>query len=263
MKVFRKSTAVVARLGPFVNPTDGVTPITTLISQTGRLSINGAMSDFTPTSWAHDAGGYYLVGFSIVHTGTVGPGDVSFSASESYAPVWHDLEVLSVPIYDFLYGTAGPALATEALSNLTWTDALAASLGGLSDVPTATDMEAAFAITQGMVAAVGADVVTVDTKMDAVKGKTDQLTFTNALHVDATASGGAGGDPWDTDVIGGGYTGGKAGRLLRLMAGVLAGINEKSIDGTLSTFYDVGSASSIIITSVNTLTRRDPTYHDV
>jgi hypothetical protein len=213
--------------------------------------------------------------------------------------------VLSVPIYDFLYGTAGPALATTALSNLTWTDALAAALGampatalsnavwtdalatslgampatalsnlvwtnalaaslaGLADVPTATDMEAAFAVTQGMVAAVGADVVTVDTKLDAVKGKTDQLTFTDALHVDATASGGGAGDPWDTDVIGGGYTGGKAGRLLRLMAGVLTGINEKSVDGTLSAFYDVGSATNVILTSANTLTRREPTYHDV
>src|SRR4051812_28806625 len=110
MRKLRQSTAVVVPVGPFLG-LDGLTPVTTLTSQTGRLVKGATGAAFTPTSWAHDANGHYLVGLSTTHTNTLGKARLSFSDPATYAPVWEDFDVVSAAAYDFAYGTIAPASA--------------------------------------------------------------------------------------------------------------------------------------------------------
>lgn len=110
MRFLRQSTATTEWCGPFISPSDGVSPIADPGSQTGSLEAKGtAGASFTPASWAfRTADGSALVGLSTAHTAAVGGFRVSFSAPGTYAPVWEEFHVLSAAVYDWLFGTAAP-----------------------------------------------------------------------------------------------------------------------------------------------------------
>lgn len=111
MIFLRRNTAATVTVGPFLDATDFKTPETALASQSGRIRKNGTGAAFTPASWAHDADGYYNVGFSAAHLDTRGWIRVSWNDPNTYLPVWEVMTVLDEDEYDALFvdGTIRPA----------------------------------------------------------------------------------------------------------------------------------------------------------
>jgi hypothetical protein len=106
MRFLRQSTATVVVVGVFPSPITGAA-VTNLTSQSGRLTKAGVGTAFTPTSWAHDFGGHYLIGLASGDVDTIGRLRIAFD-SASYLPVWEDFTVLSAAVYDWLFGTTAP-----------------------------------------------------------------------------------------------------------------------------------------------------------
>lgn len=104
MKILRQSSTATIAAGPFLDPLDGVTPVTGLADQSSssRLIKNGTGGSFTAASWAHDGNGHYLVGLGAGDTDTLGRLRLDFSSPGSYVPVWEDFEVLSANVFDSL-----------------------------------------------------------------------------------------------------------------------------------------------------------------
>lgn len=104
----KQSTAVVVKIGPFVDETDGKTAETALtLSQADiRLSKNGAaQAQKTQASAAtHDALGYYDCSLDTTDTNTLGL--LMLAVHESGAlPVRHDYLIMPSNVYDSLFST--------------------------------------------------------------------------------------------------------------------------------------------------------------
>jgi hypothetical protein len=108
VKFLRKSTAQTIAAGPFLDVADGLTPLTALSSQAGRLVKNSTGAAFTAASWAHDGDGVYAVGLSTAHTDTVGSLRLGFSVPGTFVPVWEEFTVLDAAVYDWLFGATAP-----------------------------------------------------------------------------------------------------------------------------------------------------------
>jgi hypothetical protein len=126
----KQSTQVVIQFGPFVSPTDGVTPQTGLITTidhatTGiKVSKNGgalAVRAATVTASAYDDYGNYRVTLKDTDTNTLGTLRVQFAAAASCLPVWRDFIVIPATIYDGLITGSGGAFP----------NAVAGAAGGL------------------------------------------------------------------------------------------------------------------------------------
>jgi hypothetical protein len=219
MLELRANTAVDVLIGPFVDSTDGDTEETGLTLSQGdiKLSKNGqALAQKNDdTAASHDANGYYNCELDATDTNT--EGNLVLIVHESGAlSVRHEYNVLSEAAWDSKYspkddgfmdvniktvgrsdtqeteannleaacaaysatrglaGTALPAAAADAAGGLPISDA-----GGL-------DMDAILADTnevQGL-AAGATGFAAIDTVVDAIKAKTDSLTFTVAGDVD-------------------------------------------------------------------------------
>lgn len=112
MTIFLKqSTAVAISFGPFVDPTDGITLETGLVSAidhgtTGiMLSKNGGaltIRHATVTASTYDAYGNYIVTLDTTDTNTLGALRMQFAAAASCVPVWQDFMVLPANVYDSL-----------------------------------------------------------------------------------------------------------------------------------------------------------------
>src|SRR4051794_5775731 len=92
----RQSTAATIKAGPFLSPTDGVTPQTALSAPASAgsaassgvaLITNGTVAGYTLSGWAHDRLGYYTANLSTSDTGTVGRLKIVFIDAANYAPV--------------------------------------------------------------------------------------------------------------------------------------------------------------------------------
>ncbi len=110
----KQSTAVVISFGPFLNPSDGVTLVTSLVSaidhaSTGIfLSKNGGaltIRHAAVTASTYDAYGNYLVTLDTTDTNTLGTLRVQFAAAASCLPVWQDFMILPANVWDSLYGS--------------------------------------------------------------------------------------------------------------------------------------------------------------
>lgn len=149
--ILRQSTAVVLRVGVFADVADGFTGLTGLASQNGRYVKGGAGAAFTPSSWAHDGGGFYLVGLSTTHTDTVGPLAIQWYDAATYLPVWVECQVVEEAIYDTLFASGATAPATAAsiaaLNNLSSAEAQSAAAAALTayDPPTHAELTSGFA----------------------------------------------------------------------------------------------------------------------
>lgn len=110
MQLLKQSTAVTIPFGPFVDPTDGVTLKTTLVSAldnatTGiKISKNGnslAVRN-SGTATTYDTGGYgiYNVNLNATDTGTLGRLFMVFAGNATCLPIWREYLVVAANIYD-------------------------------------------------------------------------------------------------------------------------------------------------------------------
>lgn len=159
--MLKQSTAVSIKLGPFVDEEDGVTPEESLtISQADvRLAKNdGNWAQKNDSNAAsHEENGWYEVALNTTDTNTLGTLIVAVNESGAL-PVWREFQVVPANVYDSLVG------GSDNLEVDVSTDAVSEIQSGL-----ATSLALA----------------TVDGKADAIKAKTDDLTFTEAGAVDA------------------------------------------------------------------------------
>lgn len=119
-RFLRASTSATVRMGPFVSPSDGVTPYT---STPGTVYLSKAGGAFAArndaTSITHDRDGYHVVTLNATDTGTVGRLRAEVAGSSSnYLPVWEDFVVLDTSVYDVLFGTAPILTTTTDLSGV-------------------------------------------------------------------------------------------------------------------------------------------------
>lgn len=117
-RFLRASTSATVRMGPFVSPSDGVTPYTSTPGTVYLGKAGGAFAarnDATPIT--HDRDGYHVVTLNATDTGTVGRLRAEIAGSSSnYLPVWEDFVVLDTSVYDVLFGTAPILTTTTDLS---------------------------------------------------------------------------------------------------------------------------------------------------
>lgn len=208
----RQSTAVVVSVGPFVNPTDGVTLVTSLVSaldhaSTGIfLSKNGGtltIRHATVTASAYDAYGNYKVTLDTTDTGTLGTLRLQFAAAASCLPVFMDFMVVPANVWDSMFGSDLLQVDTEQFGNANLTAAsgipevkVASIAAGAitatsiaSDAITAAKLhsDVTTELQSGLATAAALDTVDdfLDTEIAAIKAKTDQLTFTVTNQVDS------------------------------------------------------------------------------
>lgn len=115
MKFLRQSTPATLDVGPFINPLDAKTHLTTLTTRVGGTKKNGVFEQFTPTSWGGGEGGHYAVGVDAVVVNTIGRLRVFFywlGFGPDHLPVWEDYMVLSQEAYDAWFA-AGAASTDE------------------------------------------------------------------------------------------------------------------------------------------------------
>jgi hypothetical protein len=120
MKFLKQSTQAIVPMGPFLNPADGVTLVTSLVSAldhatTGIFCLkNGGGGAIRHQSIAaatvYDAYGMYLVTLDATDTGTLGRLRIYFAAAVSCLPVWEDFQVLPAAIFDSLVTGSGGAI---------------------------------------------------------------------------------------------------------------------------------------------------------
>lgn len=110
-KKLKQSTAAVIPFGPFVNPSDGVTLVTTLVSALDHASTGiflwknggaGTIRHATVTATTYDSYGMYLVTLDTTDTNTLGRLRVGFAAAGTNLVVWDDFEVVPANVFDSL-----------------------------------------------------------------------------------------------------------------------------------------------------------------
>lgn len=111
-KFLKQSTAATIKLGPFLDPADGVTAEVALTIQKAdvRISANGGnMAAASADQGASDAGaphdelGYYDISLDATDTASVGRLKVMVSESGAL-PVWDEFMVVPANVYDSLVG---------------------------------------------------------------------------------------------------------------------------------------------------------------
>ena len=104
MRFLKQSTAHTDRIGPFLDPLDGVTPVTTLGGMGVEISKAGAAfaSRNSATATAHDQEGFYSLVLDATDTNTLGRLLVKVMNESLHLPVWIEYTVLPANIYDSL-----------------------------------------------------------------------------------------------------------------------------------------------------------------
>lgn len=132
----RQSTATTQKLGPFLDPADGVTPLDSLTLTVKLGKAGGALTaKAEPSNPAHDADGFYDCNFNETDTNTVGIMLIESTNAGLQLPVWNYFFVLPQTVYDMFAGT-GEDFATLAKQTeiLTALESLSVLAGG-GDVP--------------------------------------------------------------------------------------------------------------------------------
>jgi len=162
------------QLGPFIDDTDGKTAETALTVANTDIKIfkTGATTQASKNSGGgtHIAGGNYYAVLDATDTDTIGPLMITVQVAGAL-PVVLYCRVLDEAVYDQLYGSS--------------------AIGGLdaAGVRSAVGLGSANLDTQLSTIDTVVDSILVDTAdVGAIKTQTDQLTFTTANVVDASAT---------------------------------------------------------------------------
>jgi hypothetical protein len=107
-QLLKQSTAVTARIGCFVDATNGVTPETGVTlgaaDQAEILKHSGATVDISGATWAAVTGaaGWYDLSLTTSHTDTLGMMTVIVQDESVCLPVWKDFMVVPANVYESL-----------------------------------------------------------------------------------------------------------------------------------------------------------------
>ena len=111
----QQSTAVTITVGPFLAPTDGVTPLTVLAAPANTVAgliTGGSFAAYTVAGWTSVGLGYYDINLSSGDTASLGIWKLVFVNPSLYCPVENSYSVKSAAVYGALYGAT--ALSTYA-----------------------------------------------------------------------------------------------------------------------------------------------------
>lgn len=149
MQDLRQSTAATVHVGPFLDPTDGVTPVTNLaagtVDEIGVYKDAGtALVDISgTTTFTHRAGGIYTLTLSTSDTATAGSLLVYVRDDSAALPVWKECEVVTQTYYDHRYSTGSLTVDLTAQAKLDVNAECDTALADY-DAPTKTELDAGF-----------------------------------------------------------------------------------------------------------------------
>lgn len=190
MRYLRQSTSVDLPIGPFLDSTDGSTAETALtITQPDiRLKKNGAAwaQKSAAQTLTHEENGHYEVTLDATDTNTLGFLRVAVAASGAL-PIWDDFMIMPANVWDSLFGAdALQVHAVEIANDLITASAIAGNAVTEIQAGLSTLDAAGVRVAVGLGSAnLDTQLSAIDTVVDAVKAKTDSLTFTQTGHVDA------------------------------------------------------------------------------
>jgi hypothetical protein len=210
MTLREDTAAQVVLVGPFVDTSGAIVAGLTIDAADVRLSKNGAnIVGKNSGGCTYDEVGMYACTFDATDSNTAGRLQLTIVESGAL-PVYHEFQVATQAVYDACCGSSGaPLTAASVWANGTRTltagtnIVLAKGVGitGFNDLDD-EDIRVAVGLTS---ANLDGQLSTIDSVVDAVKLKTDQLTFgvTNQLDVNvesmnanALCGTGDSGNPW-------------------------------------------------------------------
>jgi hypothetical protein len=203
--ILKLATAITIKLGPFLDPTDGVTPVTGLAGTMDvQVAKNGGSfaTRNSATAITHDADGFYNVALDATDTGTPGRLNVMVSDPSSHLPVWCDFMVAYQATWDSFFG------GTELVVNMTQIGGSSARVTNMSNFFSGTGYNAA---NSAIGSASTVNTVTTVATVNALSSAAD-----NSIR-DAVAS--------KEIEVQGGYT---IQQALSIMLAVLAGVTDDS-----------------------------------
>lgn len=104
----RQATTGEITIGPFLDFSDGVTPLTSLVLTDSNIQLSKNGNTFVQKNDENDpthySGGWYRCLLDATDTDTVGRLIIQTQDPTSYLPVWHEFDVVEENIYDALYG---------------------------------------------------------------------------------------------------------------------------------------------------------------
>lgn len=194
MQDLRANTITVVKVGPFVDATDGVTPetgITLGAADQAELMKHGSTSvvDISAATWAAVTGndGWYNLTLTASHTDTEGQLEVMVQDSSVCLPVVVRFRVMSEAAYDSTYVAKDDGFMDVNIKTIgradtseTAADNLEAAFDGTGYDVGGIDVSELNSIVDDLL-----DAGRLDALIDAIKNKTDSLTFTVAGNVDS------------------------------------------------------------------------------
>jgi hypothetical protein len=202
----KADTQVIVTIGPFVDVSDGFTPQTdiTLGGNEAELIKHGSTSvvDISGATWAAVANcrGYYSLTLTTSHTDTEGMLTVIVQDDSDCLPVRNTFEVVNANVYDSLFAAATTDYLQVDTIQVSGTSQTANDNGAdINDILVDTNELQGDWTNTGRLDTILDSILTdtgttldgkintIDTVVDAVKAKTDSLTFTVANQVDANA----------------------------------------------------------------------------
>lgn len=127
----KQSTAYTLKFGPFVDSSDGVTPMTALTLSQADFRVSKAGGNLAQknesSSATHDEIGFYDVAINTTDTNTLG--SLFIAVNESGAlPVWQYFMVVPANVWDSLFGADQLLVEVDAVSSAGLTSILSAPL---------------------------------------------------------------------------------------------------------------------------------------
>lgn len=198
MSFLRQSTSQVARLGKFVDATDGVTAETALtIANTDILlsKDGGAFAAKNSGGATHDSVGWYSATLDATDTATVGILEIDISVAGAL-PVFMRFYVVEEAVYDALFAAsaAGPLTSLGTNAPAAWINAAALEADAITAAKIApgavakgdqltglNDLDAA-----ATRAALGLASADLDTQLDAILADTGELQTNQGNWITAT-----------------------------------------------------------------------------
>ena len=109
MQLLKQSTAITITLGPAVDPTDGVTPVTTLakatVDEVGVYKHQGtSLVDLSAIDITHRAGGMYTTQLAVGTVDTLGMLTFYVRDDSACLPIWEKFMVVPANVWDSLFG---------------------------------------------------------------------------------------------------------------------------------------------------------------
>ena len=213
MRFLKTNTAVIITVGPFYDKGDGVTIETALTITNERITLTAdtdagsaptnILDNITGATTATSNDLNYITGndagmmqleLSAANVNRLGRMMLSITDAANHVPVFHEFMVLTANAFDSLFGTdvldanvtqwIGTAAATPTTAGVPEVDVTFVSGTAQTDNDNGADIN----LILGDTGELQTDWVNggrLDLLIDAIKVKTDSLTFTNANEVDA------------------------------------------------------------------------------